>query len=257
MDLTGKTAIITGAGSGIGRAIANCFAKAGAIVGIADINQASIHLVMDELSNYHAIPLAMDVSDELSVQQAIELFYKKTGKIDILVSNAGIQHIESVVDLKFSDWKKMLSIHLDGAFLTTKACLQKMYPAKSGAIIYIGSVHSQEASKLKAPYVTAKHGLLGLCRVVAKEGAPYGVRANVVCPGFVKTPLVEQQVPLQARDLGISEEDVIKKVMLGHTVDGEFTDVTDVANACLFFASAQSNAMTGQSLIVSHGWHIQ
>ena len=148
-----------------------------------------------------------------------------------------------------------MGIHLDGAFLTTRAALRHMYAQKQGgSIIYIGSVHSKLASLLKAPYVTAKHGLLGLCRVVAKEGAPHGVRANVICPGFVRTPLVEKQIPEQARTLGISEDDVIKKVMLKDTVDGEFTTIEDVAKATVFLASFETNALTGQSLIVSHGW---
>ena len=121
----------------------------------------------------------------------------------------------------------------------------------------MGSVHSKEASVLKAPYVTAKHGLIGLAKVVAKEGAAHGVRANVICPGFVRTPLVEKQIPEQARELGISEEDVIKKVMLKDTVDGEFTTVQDVADVALFFASFPTNALTGQSLIVSHGWSME
>jgi len=121
----------------------------------------------------------------------------------------------------------------------------------------MGSVHSKEASMLKAPYVTAKHGLIGLCEVVAKEGAKHNVRANVICPGYVRTPLVDKQIPEQAKTLGISEEDVIKKVMLKDTVDGEFTTTADVANVALFFASFDSNALTGQSLVVSHGWFMQ
>jgi 3-hydroxybutyrate dehydrogenase len=121
----------------------------------------------------------------------------------------------------------------------------------------MGSVHSTEASPLKGPYVTAKHGLLGLCRVVAKEGAAAGVRANVICPGYVRTALVEKQIPELARNLGISEEEVIKNVMLKTTVDAEFTTTSDVAEVAVFFASFGSNALTGQSLIVSHGWHMQ
>jgi 3-hydroxybutyrate dehydrogenase len=124
-------------------------------------------------------------------------------------------------------------------------------------VIYMGSVHSKEASQLKAPYVTAKHGLIGLCKVVAKEGAKYKVRANVICPGFVLTPLVEKQIPEQAAQFGISEEDVVKKIMLKETVDGEFTTVEDVAEAAVFFASFPSNALTGQSMVVSHGWFMQ
>jgi 3-hydroxybutyrate dehydrogenase len=132
-----------------------------------------------------------------------------------------------------------------------------MYKAKSGSIVYMGSVHSKEASVLKAPYVAAKHGLLGLCRVVAKEGAQYNVRANVVCPGFVRTPLVDKQIPEQAKELGISKEDVIKHVMLKDTVDGEFTTTADVAEAVLFLAAFPTNALTGQSMVVSHGWFME
>ena len=125
------------------------------------------------------------------------------------------------------------------------------------SIIYMGSVHSKEASVLKAAYVAAKHGLVGLAKVVAKEGGRHGVRANVICPGFVRTPLVEKQIPEQASKLGISEADVIAKVMLKDTVDGEFTTLEDVAEAALLFASFPSNALTGQSLVVSHGWSMQ
>jgi 3-hydroxybutyrate dehydrogenase len=129
--------------------------------------------------------------------------------------------------------------------------------AEGGSIIYMGSVHSKEGSLLKAPYVAAKHGLIGLAKVVAKEGASHGIRANVICPGFVRTPLVEKQIPEQARELGISEKEVVKNIMLKETVDGTFTTVDDVAEAALFFATFPSNALTGQSLVVSHGWFMQ
>jgi hypothetical protein len=132
-----------------------------------------------------------------------------------------------------------------------------MYKQRSGSIIYMGSVHSKEASVLKARYVTTKHGLVGLAKVVAKEGDAHGVRANVICPGFVRTPLVEKQIPEQAKDLGISEQDVIKNVMLRETVDCEFTTVDDVAETALFLASFGSNALTGQSIVVSHGWFMR
>ena len=201
--------------------------------------------------------VAMNVTDEQEVNNGIDSIADAFGSVDILVSNAGIQIIESVDKLAFSDWKKMLAIHLDGAFLTTRAALKHMYAGSGGSIIYMGSVHSKEASMLKAPYVTAKHGLLGLCKVVAKEGAAHNVRANVICPGFVRTPLVDKQIPEQAKELGISEDDVIKKVMLKETVDGQFTTIDDVANTALFFASFASNALTGQSLVVSHGWFME
>jgi 3-hydroxybutyrate dehydrogenase len=200
----------------------------------------------------------MDVTNEEAVNAGIERAVKELGSIDVLVSNAGIQIVAPIEEYAFSDWKKMLAIHLDGAFLTTKAAIKHMYDSKrGGSIVYMGSVHSHEASKLKSAYVTAKHGLLGLARVVAKEGGPRGVRANVVCPGFVRTPLVDKQIPEQAKALGISEEEVVKNVMLKETVDGEFTTVEDVANTVAFLAGFESSALTGQSVIVSHGWSMK
>jgi 3-hydroxybutyrate dehydrogenase len=255
----GKVAIITGAASGIGKDIALHFAAEGGIPVIADLNLDAADATAKEIrgNGRDAFSVAMNVADEAAVEKGVADTMTKYGRIDVLVSNAGIQIVNPVVDFPFADWKRLLAIHLDGAFLTTKACLRHMYEAKSGSVIYMGSVHSKEASVLKAPYVTAKHGLLGLCKVVAKEGAKYNVRANVVCPGFVRTPLVDKQIPEQAKELGISEDDVIKKVMLKDTVDGEFTTTEDVAEAVLFFAGAKTNALTGQSLIVSHGWFME
>jgi 3-hydroxybutyrate dehydrogenase len=257
--LNGKIAIITGAASGIGKEIAKRFAAEAADVVIADLQLASAQAAADEINRAggNAMAVAMDVSDESAVEAGVAAAFERFGAVDILVSNAGIQIVKPIDAFPFNEWKKMLAIHLDGAFLTTKACLRHMYQAKRGAIIYIGSVHSKEASLLKAPYVTAKHGLVGLCKVVAKEGAKHGVRANVVCPGFVRTPLVDKQIPEQAKALGISEDEVVHNVMLKETVDGEFTTTEDVAEAVLFFAAAKTNALTGQSLIVSHGWFME
>lgn len=260
MKLKDKVAVVTGAASGIGKDIAMVYAKEGATIAIADLNLEQATLAAEEIKSKggKAMAVAMDVTSEQEVNNGIDAVADRFGTIDILVSNAGIQIINSVDQLPFADWKKMLAIHLDGAFLTTRACVKHMYASKKGgSIIYMGSVHSKEASMLKAPYVTAKHGLLGLCKVVAKEGAAHNVRANVICPGFVRTPLVDKQLPEQAKKLGMSEEDVIKKVMLKDTVDGEFTTVDDVAQTALFFASFESNALTGQSLVVSHGWFME
>lgn len=260
MKLKNKVALITGSGSGIGREIALCFAKEGAKIGVADITLSSAQSTVDEITAMggQALSLQMDVTVEAQVDKGVDDLVKAFGSVDVLVSNAGIQHIDPVDALSLADWKRLLAIHLDGAFLTTRACLREMYKRdRGGSIIYMGSVHSKEASKLKAPYVTAKHGLLGLCKVVAKEGAAHKVRANVICPGYVRTPLVDKQIPEQAKELGISEEEVIKKVMLADTVDGEFTTVQDIANVALFFASFEDNALTGQSLIASHGWFME
>ena len=257
MKLNGKVALVTGAASGIGHAIAKRYVEAGGRVAIADLNlegaAAAAKEIGDETS---AIGVGMDVAKEDQVNLGVERTVKAFGRIDILVSNAGIQIVYPIEQFPFADWKKMLAIHLDGAFLTTKACVKYMYPQKSGVLIYMGSVHSHEASPLKAAYVAAKHGLLGLARVMAKEGAAHGVRANVICPGFVKTPLVEKQIPEQAKELGISEERVIKEIMLAETVDKEFTTVEDVAEVALFLAAFKTNALTGQSICVSHGGHM-
>src|SRR5215471_17684519 len=260
MRLAGKVALITGAASGIGKEIAMVYASEGAKIAIADLNQAGADAAAAEIKakGGQAIGIAMDVSDEQAVETGTDLAAKTFGTLDIVISNAGIQIVKPVHEFPFAEWKKMMAIHLDGGFLITKAAMKHMYKDKrGGTVIYMGSVHSHEASKLKAPYVTAKHGLLGLCRVLAKEGAEHNVTANVVCPGFVRTPLVDKQIPEQAKELGISEDDVIRNVMLKDTVDGEFTTTDDVAEAVLFFAAASSNVYTGQSLVVSHGWFMQ
>lgn len=259
MRLQSKVAIVTGAASGIGNAIAKKYAAEGAKVVIADMDSGHAELAAKSLreEGHEAMSVVMDVTNEEQVNKGVEKVVAAYDKVDVLVSNAGIQVISPVESLPLADWKKMLAIHLDGAFLTTRACLKYMYKQNSGSIIYMGSVHSKEASLLKAPYVTAKHGLIGLCKVVAKEGIKHNVRANVICPGFVRTPLVDKQIPEQAKDLGISEEDVVKKIMLKDTIDGEFTTAEDVAEIALLFASFDSNALTGQSLLVSHGWFMQ
>jgi 3-hydroxybutyrate dehydrogenase len=260
MRMKDKVAVVTGAASGIGREIALAYAREGAKVAVADLRLEAAQAVAAELQavGASALAVAMDVASEAQVDAGIADVIARLGGVDVLVSNAGIQHIAPVDELAFDAWKRMLAIHLDGAFLTTRACLRHMYKSgRGGSILYMGSVHSKEASPLKAPYVTAKHGLLGLCRAVAKEGAKHGVRANVICPGFVRTPLVDKQIPEQAKELGISEAEVIKNVMLKNTVDGEFTTMADVAEAAVFFASFASNALTGQSLIISHGWHME
>ncbi|TYT25261.1 3-hydroxybutyrate dehydrogenase [Luteimonas viscosa] len=258
--LDGKVCVVTGAASGIGKRIAEVYAAAGGRVAIADLKldaaEAAAQSIRD--TGGDALAVAMDVTDEAQVVDGIAKVVSHYGRVDVLVSNAGIQIVNKLTDFSLADWKKMLAIHLDGAFLTTRECLRDMEKRKEGgAILYMGSVHSHLASKLKAPYVTAKHGLLGLARTVAKEAAEYGVRANVICPGFVRTPLVEKQIPEQAKELGISEQDVVKNVMLKDTVDGEFTTVDDVANVALALAAFESNALTGQSIVVSHGWFMQ
>ncbi len=260
MQLENKVAIITGAASGIGKQIAFEYARQGSKVIIADLSLDTANATAEQIIAVGgtAMAVVMDVTDQAQVDAGVAQAVSTYGGLDIMVSNAGIQIISALVDLKLEDWRKMLAIHLDGAFLTARAAMRAMIQSKKGgSIIFMGSVHSHEASALKSPYVTAKHGLLGLAKVIAKEGAAHNIRSNVICPGFVRTPLVEKQIPEQAKSFGISQEEVIKKIMLKDTVDGEFTTTEDVAQTAVFLAAIPTNALTGQSITVSHGWHMQ
>jgi 3-hydroxybutyrate dehydrogenase len=252
MRLSGKSAIVTGAASGLGLAIAQAFAREGAKVCAADVNAKG---AQEAARSIGGMSVGMDVTQEAQVDEGVAACVREFGGVDVMVSNAGVQHIAAITDFSYADWRRVVAIHLDGGFLLTRACMREMKRrGKGGTLLYMGSVHSKEASVLKSAYVAAKHGLLGLCRAAAKEGAPFGVRANIICPGFVRTPLVERQIPEQARDLGISEERVVKEVMLKNTVDGEFTTLQDVAELAAFLAAYPTNALTGQSVNVSHGW---
>jgi 3-hydroxybutyrate dehydrogenase len=259
--LHGKTAIITGADSGIGLGIAQRFAAEGANVVIAGLEHAGAEAAAAEVARTtgaQVLGIAMDVTDENAVDSAVARTLQEFGGVDILCSNAGIQIIGGIHELAFSDWKKVLAVHLDGAFLTTRACLRHMYQSgRGGCILYTGSVHSKLASVLKAPYVTAKHGMLGLCRAVAKEGAPYGVRAHVICPGFVRTPMVEKQIPEQAKILKLDPQEVVEKVMLKDTLDQQFTSMEEIGATAVFLAEQTTLALTGQSIMVSHGWFME
>ena len=258
MQMQGNVAVVTGAGSGIGRQIALSFAREGARLAICDIDMAAAGRVVGELeeAGAEAMAVEMDVTSEEAVNSGVDAVARHFGRIDTMVSNAGIQIVHPIEDFPYADFRRVLAIHLDGSFLLTKACVKHMYPQKSGSLIYMGSVHSHEASALKSAYVAAKHGILGLSRVMAKEGAKHGVRANTICPGFVKTPLVEKQIPEQAASLNISEKEVVDRIMLGGTVDQEFTTMEDVAEIAVFLAGFRSNALTGQSIVPSHGWYM-
>jgi len=260
MKLKDKSALITGAGSGIGKSIAQAFALAGVRLAIADVNLNAAQAVAEQISSSggRANSIQMDVANEDQVNAGVEQAAREFEGLDVLVSNAGIQIIHPIIDFSFADWRKVMAVHLDGAFLTTRAAMRLMIQrGQGGTILYMGSIHSHIASPNKSAYVAAKHGIVGLAKAVAKEGAKYGIRSNVICPGFVRTPLVEKQIPEQAQQFGITEEEVIKNVMLRETVDGEFTSMEDVAATAVFLASFPSNALTGQSIVVSHGHFMQ
>jgi len=259
MRLPGRGMLVTGGGGGLGRAMAEGFAREGAAVAVTDVNLDAARAVAREIEERggRALAMRMDVTSEEQVERGVADAVRALGRLDVAVSNAGVQHIAPITEFGFEDWRRVLGIHLDGGFLLTRAAMRHWQSTgKGGLLLYMGSIHSLEASPLKAAYVAAKHGLLGLARAAANEGAKIGVRTNVICPGFVRTPLVEKQIPEQARTLGISEEEVVKKVMLGSTVDGEFTTLEDIAQLAIDLAAFPSAALTGQLVAVSHGWHM-
>ena len=259
MRLSGRAVLVTGGGGGLGRAMAEGFAREGAAVAVTDVNLDGARAVAKGIEERggRAVALRMDVTSEEQVESGLGEAVRALGRLDVAVSNAGVQHIAPITDFALADWRRVLGIHLDGGFLLTRAAMRHWQAAgKGGLLLYMGSVHSLEASPLKSAYVAAKHGLLGLARAAAKEGAKIGVRTNVICPGFVRTPLVEKQIPEQARTLGLSEDEVVKKVMLGSTVDGEFTTLEDVAQLAIDLAAFPSAALTGQLMVASHGWHM-
>ncbi len=257
MSLSGKVALVTGSASGLGKASVMRLAKDGAAVVVADVNVDGAKAVAEEInkSGGKAIYVSMDVSSEEAVNAAFKKTIAELGGIDIVFSNAGIQIVHPIEEFPFEEWKRMLAIHADGAFLTAKAAFTEMKKSgKGGQIIFMGSAHSHVASVFKTPYCFVKHGLLGLARVLAKEGGPHKIHTYVVCPGFVRTPLVDKQIPEQAAIKGISEQEVIDNIMLVDTVDKQFTTVDEVANLVSFFAHDTTGAMTGQSMLASHGW---
>jgi len=195
----------------------------------------------------------MDVTSEEEVEAGVEAVMKAYGRVDILNANAGLQIVHPFEEFSLADWRKVVGVNLEGAFLTARACVKHMYPAKRGCIIITGSVHSKMASPLKSAYVAAKHGALGLARSIAVDGAAHGIRSNVICPGLVMTPLIEKQIPEQAKELGISEEDVKQNLLHLKDTHGQASTPEDIAEVSYFFAAMPSNCLTGQSLDVNCG----
>ena len=227
-----KSALITGAASGLGRACAERMAREGYGVVIADVNLPAAQDLADSLAEegLSAIAIHMDVSSEEEVEAGFDRMMETYSSCDLVMSNAGVQS-SPFEDYPLADWRKMMAIHADGAFLVSRAAYRRMKASgKGGRIVFTGSVQSFVGSKLKEPYNFAKHGVAGLAKAIAREGAEYGIYTYTICPSFIKTPLVEKQIPEQAASLGITEEEVVKNIMLRDTVDGVFTTVEDVAN---------------------------
>ena len=257
--LQGKVAIVTGAASGIGREIAHELARGGAAVAIADLNGEGAQAVAADIeaAGGRALGLAMDVTDEAAVNEGVARVADHFGGLDILVSNAGIQIVNPIEEFSYADWKRMLAIHLDGAFLTTRAALPHMYGAGGGTVIYMGSVHSHLASPLKSAYVTAKHGLFGFTKTIALELATFGVTANCISPGYVWTPLVENQIPDTMKARGMTREQVMNDVLLAGQPTKQFVTVEQVAAMALFLCSDAAANITGANMSIDGGWTAQ
>ncbi len=253
MNLKGKSAIVTGAARGVGKTIAELLASQGVSVAIADLDQEAAQSVAAaiESAGGKAMAVAMDVTNQVAVNTATDRVASVFSGVDILVSNAGTRIVNPIENYAFADWTNVLAIQVEGAFLTTRAALKYMVPnRRGGTVIYIGPVHSHEASPLKTAYLAAKLGLLGLARVLAKEGAAHNVRSHVI----VHAPLIEQQIPEPNQAPGISRQESARRVIPGGAVDGLFTTVEE---AVLYLCEFPSAALSGQSFVVSHGGFMQ
>jgi 3-hydroxybutyrate dehydrogenase len=246
--MLGRTALVTGAASGIGRAIATRFAADGASVIAVDRDAHAL----DELASQLGVtPLVIDLSDIAGLPAAIE---SVAGRVDILVNNAGIQHVEPMESFPIDTFETILRIMLTAPFVLTRAVLPGMYERGWGRIVHVSSAHGRRASPFKVAYVSAKHGLEGLSKVIALEGAEHGVTSNCVNPGYVRTPLVEKQMADQAAAHGISEDEVLSKIMLASSPVKRLVDPAEVANAAIFLCSPGSESITGSDVVLDGGW---
>ncbi|MFC9552016.1 3-hydroxybutyrate dehydrogenase [Rhodococcus sp. NPDC056960] len=244
LNLAGRTALVTGGASGIGAACARTLAARGARVTVADLDEIAAKTLADEIDGtaWHVDLLDTDQLTELRLET------------DILVNNAGIQTISPLEEFRPEDFRRIQKLMVEAPFLLIRAALPHMYDAGFGRIINVSSVHGLRASPFKAAYVTAKHGLEGLSKVTALEGGPHGVTSNCVNPGYVLTPLVQKQIADQAQVHGISEADVIEKVMLTESAIKRLVEPSEVASLVGWIASDDAGMVTGASYTIDGGW---
>jgi len=256
--LAGKTAIVTGSTSGIGLGIAQALAENGANIVINGFGDPkAIEETRASLSREHNVGVAYspaDISKPDDIAAMIDLAHGEFGGAGIVVNNAGIQHVAPVEEFPVEKWDAILAINLSGAFHAIRLAVPDMKRKKWGRIINIASAHALVASPFKAAYVAAKHGILGLTKTVALEVAEHGITANAICPGYVMTPLVQKQIPEQAKARGISEEAVVRDVLLAAQSTKRFVEVSEVAALAAFLASDEAGSITGTALPIDGGW---
>lgn len=250
MQLNGKTALVTGSGSGIGRAIACRFASEGASVIVTDVQEAGIEVARA----IGGLFLQADLSSRDETRELGRRALQEAGKIDILVNNAGLQYISPVDAFPDPEWVRLLQIMLTAPFQLTKAVIPGMKERGWGRIVNLASIHGLVASPYKSAYIAAKHGLVGLTKTTALEVGAYGITVNAICPGYVNTPLVQNQVQDQARTLNLSESAVIEEVMLGPIAIKRLVEPEEVARIALFLVSEGAQSITGSTLTIDGGW---
>jgi 3-hydroxybutyrate dehydrogenase len=249
-----RTALVTGSTSGIGQGIAEALARAGfdiVLNGFGDA--AAIERQRDALAKAHGVTVRYEGAD-MSKPADIEAMMKRIGAVDVLVNNAGIQHVAPVDAFPPEKWDAILAINLSATFHATRLAVPGMKARKWGRIVNIASAHGLIASPFKSAYVAAKHGVVGFTKAVALEVAEFGITSNAICPGYVLTPLVKAQIPDQARTHGMSEEEVVQKVMLAEQPTHRFIDIGEVAALAAYLASDAARSITGAALSIDGGW---
>jgi 3-hydroxybutyrate dehydrogenase len=259
--LKGRTALVTGSTSGIGLGIAEALARSGAHIVLNGFGErAEIERLRARLAEMHGVTVLYDAAD-LSKPQAVEAMMNSAlarfGSIDVLVNNAGIQHVAPVDDFPVEKWDAVLAINLSAAFHTTRLALPAMKKKRWGRIVNVASAHALVASPYKSAYVAAKHGIAGFTKTVALEVAEQGITVNAICPGYVWTPLVEKQIPDTARARGMTEEQVKRDVLLAAQPTRNFVGIEEVAALALFLASDAAASITGTLLPIDGGWTAQ
>jgi 3-hydroxybutyrate dehydrogenase len=257
-SLEGRVALVTGSTSGIGLGIATELAAQGATVVLNGFGRPEeVEATCRKLSAAHDVPVSYDdadVSDPGAIRDMVERIGRSAGPVDVLVNNAGVQHVAPVEEFPAERWDAILAVNLSAAFHASKAVLPDMRRRGFGRIVNIASAHGLVASPFKSAYVAAKHGLVGLTKVVALEAAEAGVTCNAICPGYVWTPLVERQVEGQAKAHGISRDEVIHKVFLAEQPTKRFATVDEIATATVFLCQKAAASITGAALPVDGGW---